>query len=66
MIAAFVVSIFVLFYVLMLPIGKIWQIFLIAVPAVVIVYLSCRIKVRPDKKAKTADSTNNREEAGNG
>ncbi|MBQ2960943.1 MAG: helix-turn-helix transcriptional regulator [Oscillospiraceae bacterium] len=53
MIAAFVVSIFVLFYVLMLPIGKIWQIFLIAVPAVVIVYLSCRIKIRPDKGAKT-------------
>ena len=61
MIAAFVVSIFILFYVLMLPIGRLWQIFLIAIPAVVIVYLSCRIKIRPDKKAKSPDSTNNRE-----
>lgn len=66
MIAAFVVSIFALFYVLMLPIGKIWQIFLIAIPAVVIVYLSCRIRIRPEKKAKAADSTNNREEIENG
>ena len=61
MIAAFVVSIFILFYVLMLPIGRLWQIFLIAIPAVVIVYLSCRIKIRPDKKVKLPDSTNNRE-----
>ena len=61
MIAAFVVSIFVLFYVLMLPIRPLWQIFILAVPAVAIVYLSCRIRIRPDKKASAADSTNNRE-----
>ena len=61
LIAAFVVSLFVLFYVLMLPIGKLWQIFLIAVPAVPIGYLSFKIRVRPDKKAKISDSTNNRE-----
>ena len=61
MIAAFVVSVFVLFYVLMLPIRKLWQIFLITIPAVALVYLSCRIRIRPDKKAKAADSTNNRE-----
>jgi hypothetical protein len=61
LIAAFVVSLFVLFYVLMLPVGKLWQIFLIAVPAVAIVYLSFKIRIRPDKKAKSADSTNNRE-----
>ena len=61
MIAAFVVSVFVLFYVLMLPFRKLWQIFLIAIPAVALVYLSCRIRIRPDKKAKAADSTNNRE-----
>ena len=60
-IAAFVVSLFVLFYVLMLPLGRLWQIFLIAIPAVVIVYLSCRIRIRPESKAKSADSTNNRE-----
>ena len=61
LIAAFVVSLFVLFYVLMLPLGRLWQIFIIAIPAVVIVYLSCRIRIRPDNKAKSADSTNNRE-----
>ena len=61
MIAAFVVSIFALFYVLMLPIRPLWQIFILAIPAVAIVYLSCRIRIRPDKKAKAADSTNNRE-----
>lgn len=66
LIAAFVVSIFVLFYVLMLPIGKLWQIFLIAIPAVAIVYLSCRIKIRPDKNPKKSDSTNNREESEQG
>lgn len=58
LIAAFVVSLFVLFYVLMLPIGKLWQIFLIAIPAVAIVYLSCRIRIRPDRKAKKPHSTN--------
>ncbi len=61
-IAAFVVSIFVLFYVLMLPVRPLWQIFIIAVPAVAIVYLSCRIRIRPDRKARAADSTNPREE----
>lgn len=61
LIAAFVVSLFILFYVLMLPIGKLWQIFLIAVPAVIIVYLSFRIRIRPDKIFKKSDSTNNRE-----
>ena len=61
LIAAFVVSLFVLFYVLMLPIGKLWQIFLIAIPAVVIVYLSFRIRIRPDKIFKKSDSTNQRE-----
>ena len=66
LIAAFVVSIFVLFYVLMLPIGKLWQIFLIAIPAVAIVYLSCRIKIRPDKRGKKPDSTNNRVETEQG
>ena len=61
LIAAFVVSLFVLFYVLMLPVGKLWQIFLIAVPAVAIVYLSFKIRIRSDKKEQIKDSTNNRE-----
>lgn len=62
MIAAFVVSLFVLFYVLMLPFRKLWQIFLIVIPAVAIVYLSCRIRIRPDKRLSAKDSTNNRDE----
>ena len=61
LITAFVVSLFLLFYILMLPIGKLWQIFLIAVPAIPIVYLSFKIRIRPEKKAKISDSTNNRE-----
>jgi len=62
MIAAFVVSLFILVYVLMLTIRPLWQIFLIAIPAVAIVYLSCRIRIRPDKRARAADSTNPRVE----
>ena len=60
MIAAFVVSLFVLFYVLMLPIRPLWQIFILAVPAVVLVYLSCRIRIRPDTKENKHNSTNDR------
>ncbi len=66
MIAAFVVSLFVLLYVLMLTIRPLWQIFLIAIPAVAIVYLSCRIRIRPDKRTRAADSTNPREEQNKG
>jgi transcriptional regulator with XRE-family HTH domain len=60
MIAAYVVSIFVLFYVLMLPIRPLWQIFILAIPAAAIVYLSCRIRIRPDTKENKHNSTNDR------
>ena len=50
--AGFVLSVFVLLYVLTLPWGNNWQLFLIAVPAVVLVFLGCNIKKRPRKRAK--------------
>ena len=61
MIAAFVVSLFLLFYILMLPFRHLWQIFILAAPAVAIVYLSCRIRIRPEKRGTADDSTNPRE-----
>lgn len=47
-IAAFVLSLFLLLY-FTLPIQKPWQLFLIAVPAEIIVFLSCNIRRRPGK-----------------
>ena len=44
-IAAFVLSVFFLLYVL-LP-QKPWQLFLIAIPALIIVFLSCNIRIKP-------------------
>ncbi len=51
-IAAFVLSVFVLLY-FVLPLQKPWQLFLVAIPAVVLVFLSCNIRQRPRKKQKT-------------
>ena len=48
-IAAFVLSLFVLLYFLV-PTQKPWQLFLIAIPAEIIVFLSCHIRRRPRKK----------------
>ena len=48
-IAAFVLSMFILLY-FTLPMQKPWQLFLIAVPAEVIVFLSCIIRRRPVQK----------------
>lgn len=48
-IAAFVLSLFVLLYFLV-PMQKPWQLFLIAIPAEIIVFLSCHIRRRPRKK----------------
>ena len=50
-IAAFVLSGFVLLY-FVLPLQKPWQLFLVAVPAIVLVFLSCNIRQRPRKKQK--------------
>ena len=48
-IAAFVLSLFILLY-FTLPLQKPWQLFLIAIPAEIIVFLSCNIRRRPRKK----------------
>ena len=48
-IAAFVLSMFILLY-FTLPMQKPWQLFLIAVPAEVIVFLSCNIRRRSVQK----------------
>ena len=53
MLAALVLSVFLLLYVLMLPLGNNWQLLLIAVPAEVLVFLACNIRKRP-KRTKPA------------
>ncbi len=50
-IAAFVLSLLVLLY-FILPLTHPWQIFLIAVPALVIVFLSCNIRIKPGTRLK--------------
>ena len=46
---------FILIYVLTLPLGNNWQLFLIAVPAEILVFLACNIRRRPrHKKAPKA------------
>ena len=50
MLAALVLSIFVLVYVLTLPLGNNWQLFLIAIPAEALVFLACNIRRRPKRK----------------
>ena len=48
-IAAFVLSLFILLY-FTLPMQKPWQLFLIAIPAEILVFLSCNIRRRLRKK----------------
>lgn len=50
-IAAFVLSIFVMLY-FFVPVKRPWQLFLIAVPAVAIVFLACNIRKKPFRKKK--------------
>ena len=50
MLAALVLSVFILIYVLTLPIGNHWQLFLILLPAEALVFLGCNIKRRPKRK----------------
>ena len=66
LISAFVLSLFVLAY-FMLPGQKPWQLFLIAVPAIGIVFLACNVRIKPKipkinlkNKKKSADSTESR------
>ena len=51
-IAAFVFSIFVMLYFL-IPNYKPWQLFIIAAPAVIIVFLACNIQKKPIKRRKS-------------
>lgn len=50
MLAALVLSFFVLVYVLTLPLGNNWQLFLILIPAEALVFLACNIRRRPGQK----------------
>ena len=64
-IAVFVLSLFVAGFLLCYPRYHPWQLFLIVIPAEIIVYLSCNLK-SPPKALKIRHSTNRREKASNG
>lgn len=51
--AVFVLSLFALLY-FFVPLQKPWQLFLLAIPAEVLVFLGCNIRLRPRKKHKKA------------
>lgn len=53
-IAAFVLSLFVMLYFLLASVNP-WQLFLIAIPAEIIVFLSCNIRKEPRKAEKTTE-----------
>ncbi len=48
--AGLVLSVFILIYVLTLPLGNNWQLFLIAVPTEILVFLACNIRRKPRRK----------------
>ena len=64
-IAVFVLSLFVAGFLLCYPRYHPWQLFLIVIPAEIIVYLSCNLK-SPPKALKIRHSTNRREKESNG
>ena len=64
-IAVFVLSLFVAAYLLCYPRYHPWQLFLIVIPAEIIVYLSCNLK-NPPKALNIRHSTNRREKQSNG
>ena len=64
-IAVFVLSLFVAGFLLCYPRYHPWQLFLIVIPAEIIVYLSCNLK-SPPKALKIRHSTNRREQQSNG
>ena len=64
-IAVFVLSLFVAGFLLCYPRYHPWQLFLIVIPAEIIVYLSCNLK-SPPKALKIRHSTNRREKENNG
>ena len=48
--AVLVLCFFIMLYVLTLPLGNNWQLFLIAVPAEILVFLACNIRRKPRRK----------------
>ena len=62
-IAAFIFSLFVAAFLLAYPKYKPWQLFLILIPAEVIAYLACNLRVKP-KKGQVIRASTNRREAG--
>ena len=64
-IAVLVLSLFVAGFLLCYPRYHPWQLFLIVIPAEIIVYLSCNLK-SPPKALKIRHSTNRREKESNG
>lgn len=65
MLAALVLSIFLLIYVFTLPLGNNWQLFLIAVPAEVLVFLACNIRIRKRPRRKKAAAAAEQKPDGN-
>ncbi len=65
-IAIFVFSLFVAVFLLSYPDYKPWQLFLILIPAEVIVYLSCNLRSKPKKNRNNGHSTIRREKKNNG
>ena len=59
-IALFVFSLFLTGYLLSYPRYNPWQVFLILIPAEVLVYLSCNIRTKPKKPPESGQSTNRR------
>ena len=65
-IAAFVFSLFVAGYLLCYPRYNPWQVFLILIPAEIIVFLSCNLREKSSKKYRFGRSTNRRADKNNG
>ncbi len=65
-IAVFVFSLFLSAFLLCYPTYKPWQLFLIVVPAEIIVYLACNVRPKAKKPLFSGNSTNRREEKNKG
>ena len=65
-IAGFVLSLFVAGYLLCYPRYNPWQVFLLLVPAEILVFLSCNLRIKTPKKLKIRKSTHRRDEKTDG
>ncbi len=66
MIAALVLSLFVAGYLLCYPRYNPWQVFLILIPAEILVFLGCNLRIQGPRAIKRGNSTNRRDEKNNG